>query len=235
MDGVCPACGLVFAKWAQRVLGTDRLPSRDGSEMAPEDEGPGLIQRLTFVEARTDPVIFWGRCALYVIFVVWGWYFILLDFRTNDIGSSFMHRINLVFHEAGHVIFMPLGSFMTTLGGSLGQVLMPLIAMAALAVKNRDYFGASLGLWWCGQSIMDLAPYINDARDLKLLLLGGGTGQDRPGIHDWENILLDLGLIQYDHQIAAATDAVGTLIVVTALCWGGYVLYRQYHNLPRRT
>jgi hypothetical protein len=119
---------------------------------------------------------------------------------------SFVHRINLVF-QAGHVIFMPFGSFMTTLGGSLGQVIMPLIATGALAFKNRDNFGASIGLWWCGQSVMDLAPYINDARDLKLMLLGGGTGQDRPGMHDWENILLDLRWIEYDRQIAAATDA----------------------------
>jgi hypothetical protein len=226
---------LVFAKWAQRVLGTDRLPSRDAMEMAAEGERPGLIRRLTYVEARSDPIIFWGRFALYLIFFIWGWYFILLDFRTNDIGSSFMHRINLVFHEAGHVIFMPFGSFMTTLGGSLGQVIMPLIATGALAFKNRDNFGASIGLWWCGQSVMDLAPYINDARDLKLMLLGGGTGQDRPGMHDWENILLDLRWIEYDRQIAAATDALGTLIVLAALSWGGYVLYRQYRNLPGRT
>jgi hypothetical protein len=108
------------------------------------------------------------------------------------------------------------------------------MATGVLAFKTRDNFGASLGLWWCGQSVMDLAPYINDARDLKLMLLGGGTGADRPGMHDWENILLDLRLIQYDRQIATATDALGTLIVLAALSWGAFVLYRQYRNLPGR-
>jgi hypothetical protein len=230
--GICPACGLVFAKWTQRALGTrPARTQRTGAEDA-TDSGPTLLERLTYVEPRTDTIQFWGRVALYVAFFVWGWYFILLDFRSGGIGQSFMHRVNLVFHEAGHVVFMPFGSFMMTLGGSLGQLIMPAIVMAALIIKNRDNYGASIGLWWLGQSMMDLAPYINDARDLKLMLLGGGTGQDRPGMHDWENILLDLRLIEHDHQIAAGADALGTILVLMALFWGGCMLYFQHRNLP---
>jgi hypothetical protein len=112
---------------------------------------------------------------------------------------------------------------------------MPVVVMVALIWKNRDSFGASFGLWWLGQSLMDLAPYINDARDLQLMLLGGGTGEDRPGIHDWENILLDLGLIEFDRKIAFGADALGTVLVLMALCWGAYVLYLQYRNLPTPT
>lgn len=232
--GICAACGLVFAKWAQRVLGTDPMRARQAEQEQGATGGihPTFRERLTFVEPRTDPIVFWGRVALYIAFFVWGWHFILLDFRSGEIGESFMHRVNLVFHEAGHVIFMPFGRFMTILGGSLGQLLMPLIVGIALMVTNRDNFGGSIGLWWLGQSLMDLAPYINDARALKLTLLGGGSGQDRPGMHDWENILLDLGLIQREHQIAWCADALGTIMVLTALFWGGYILYRQYRNLP---
>jgi hypothetical protein len=230
--GICPACGLVFAKWAQRVLGAEPVRVRRAAGQTADEERLTLVERLTYVEPRTDTIVFWGRVALYAAFFVWGWYFILLDFRSNDIGQSFMHRVNLVFHEAGHVIFMPFGTFMMTLGGSLGQLLMPLIVMLTLIVGNRDNFGGALGLWWAGQSFKDLAPYINDARDLKLMLLGGGTGQDKPGIHDWENLLLDLRLIERDHQIAAAVDALGTILVLAALCWGGYILYCQYRNLP---
>lgn len=230
--GICPACGLVFSKWAQRVLGAQPARAQRTGAEATSESGPTLFERLTYVEPRTDTILFWGRVALYVAFFVWGWYFILLDLRTGEIGNSFMHRVNLVFHEAGHIVFMPFGSFMMTLGGSLGQLVMPVIVMVALIIKNRDNFGGSIGLWWLGQSLMDLAPYINDARDLKLMLLGGGTGQDRPGIHDWENILLDLRLIEYDRQIAAGADALGTILMLVALFWGGYILYGQYRNLP---
>jgi hypothetical protein len=144
-----------------------------------------------------------------------------------------MHLINLVFHEAGHVLFMPFGRFMMVLGGTLGQLLMPAIAGSVLLLKNRDAFGASIALWWLGQSVMDTAPYINDARDLDLMLLGGGTGRDRPGMHDWENILLDLGLIEQERAIAAAADGVGALLLLAGLAWGAAVLYRQYGAVKR--
>jgi hypothetical protein len=226
----CPACGLVFAKWAQRVLGRERV--REHASDATDGEGTKLSRLallfLPAVDQRPDAVVFYGRCALYVVFVIWGLYFIALDLRTGEIGHSFMHRVNLVFHEAGHVIFMPFGHFMMVLGGTLGQLLMPLIAGGALLIQNRDPFGASLALWWLGQSVMDTAPYINDARDLKLMLLGGGTGEDRPGVHDWENILLDLNLIEHERAIALGADRLGEMLMILAFIWGGMVLRRQY-------
>ena len=233
--GVCPGCGLVFAKWVSRTLGGARLSNRQtGVDDGDRGRASALFARLTYVEADTDPIHFWGRVAAYVLFFVWGWYFILLDFRTNEIGHSFMHRVDLVFHEAGHIVFTPFGSFMMILGGTLGQLLMPIIVGAALVLKNRDNFGGSIGLWWLGQSFMDCAPYIADARALQLMLLGGGTGEDRPGMHDWENILLDLNLIQHDTRIAAGADALGTLLMLIAFAWGAYILLRQYHNLQNQ-
>jgi hypothetical protein len=226
---VCARCGLVFAKWAERVLGRERVRAAS-TEEAEEDSG-SLWDVLMPAAQRTDPVAFYGRCALYAIFVVWGLYFVSLDLASNEIGSSFMHRVNLVFHEAGHVLFMPFGHFMMVLGGTLGQLLMPAIAGGVLLWRQRDAFGASIALWWLGQSVMDVAPYINDARSLELMLLGGGTGRDRPGMHDWENILLDLGLIEQDHKLALAADRLGETLLLVALAWGAAVLYRQYQAL----
>ena len=182
---------------------------------------------------RVDPIAFYGRCALYAAFVLWGLYFISLDIKTNEIGDSFMHRVNLVFHEAGHVVFMPFGHFLMVLGGTLGQLLMPVIAGTALLYKNRDAFGASLALWWLGQSLMDTAPYIADARRLELMLLGGGTGRDRPGMHDWENILLDMGLIEHEREIALLAERTGEALLLLGLAWGGWVLREQFAALRR--
>lgn len=231
--GTCPSCGLIFAKWAQRQLGTEALRSQAKTADDVHESRITLRERLTHVDAHTDDIAFWGRVAIYVVFFIWGWYFIWLDFRVGEIGDSFMHRVNLVFHEAGHIIFMVFGNFMMVLGGTLGQLIMPLIVMGALILKNHDNFGGSVGLWWFGQSLMDCAPYINDARDLQLVLLGGGTGADRPGAHDWQNILTALGMIQHDRKIAWMTDAAGSLTVLLALAWGGYILYLQYQNLNK--
>jgi hypothetical protein len=53
------------------------------------------------------------------------------------IFDSFWHLVNLPFHEAGHIIFRPFGRLMTSLGGSMMQVLVPLVCMAVFLVKTR--------------------------------------------------------------------------------------------------
>lgn len=183
-------------------------------------------------DERVNPFYFAGRVAVYVGLVLWGVKFIMTPMETNYVGESFMHLINLPFHEAGHLIFMPFGRFMTVLGGSLGQLLMPLICLVAFLFYNQNAFGASVALWWFAESLMDLAPYINDARDLQLILLGGVTGQEVEG-HDWEYLLTHLGLLKYDHALAHAAFRIGALLMVLTFLWGAFLLYRQYRNLDR--
>ncbi len=105
---------------------------------------------------------------------------------------------------------------------------MPLAVMLTFIIKQQNNFAASIGLWWLGQSLMDCAPYINDANDLQLILLGGVTGMDKPGFHDWQNILWDTGLYDYEREIATGADLLGSFIMITAMCWGAYILYLQY-------
>jgi len=183
-------------------------------------------------EERGNLFFFAGRALLYVLLVFWGVTFIRTPMETNYVGGHFMHLINLPFHEAGHLVFRPFGRFMNVLGGSLGQLLMPLICLVAFLFYNRNAFGASVALWWFAESLMDLAPYINDARDLQLILLGGVTGQDVEG-HDWEYLLANLGWLNYDHALARAAYNGGILVMALALLWGAAILYRQYRNLDR--
>ena len=111
---------------------------------------------------------------------------------------------------------------------------MPANVVLALVLKNHDNFGGSVGLWWLGQSLKDLVPYINDARDLQLQLLTGHS-QDVPETHDWANILLDLGLIFHEKKIAILANVSGNLIMLLAMAWGGYILLLQYRNLGQRS
>lgn len=199
---------------------------------------PWAKELLFHVEPSINPLLFYGRAALYVICLIWGWQFISMEYDKvvggyPPINQSFMHNVNLVFHEAGHVIFTPFGRFLTILGGTLGQWLIPFIVLCAFLLKTRDTFGATIGLWWLGQSFMDIAPYINDARAGQLILLGGVTGRDAPGYHDWENILRDLGWMQYDHTIAGIVNAIGVTLMLLSFLWGAYLLYMQYKNLDR--
>jgi len=195
-------------------------------------------ERLFYVGSQINPLHFYGRVALYLFFFVWGWRFISMEHDVlvggyPPISDSFMHDVNLVFHEAGHVIFWPFGRFMTVLGGTLNQWLIPFVVLCAFLLQTRDTFGATIGLWWLGQSFMDAAPYINDARAGRLILLGGATGRDQPGYHDWENILGDLGWLEYDHAIAGMVNAIGVILMLLSFLWGAYVLYLQFKNLNR--
>ena len=195
-----------------------------------------ISESLFWVDPQIKPLHFFGRVALYLFFFIWGWRFIFMDYDVlvggyPPISDSFMHDVNLVFHEAGHVIFLPFGRFITVLGGTLNQWLIPAVVLCAFLLKTRDTFGATIGLWWLGQSFMDVAPYINDARAGRLILLGGTTGRDQPGYHDWQNILGDLGWLEYDHAIAGMIDAVGVVLILLSFLWGAYVLYLQYKNL----
>jgi len=152
---------------------------------------------------------------------------------SNAAGESSLHLVNLPFHEAGHVIFRPLGQFMASLGGTLGQLLMPLICFGVLLLKTRDPFGASVALWWFGENFLDIAPYINDAREGDLPLLGGNFGHSSPyGFHDWEYILNEAGLLHMDRALARLSHLTGSLVMLTALGWGGLLIYR---DLGRRT
>ncbi len=172
-----------------------------------------------------------GRAFLWLILLYYGWRFVAKDvYRSQTATSVFeflLSTANLVFHEAGHIIFIPLGDFMSTLGGSLFQTLIPLICMVAFLYQYPDPFGASVMLWWTGQSLVDTAPYIYDASAQRLTLLGGVTGRDVPGYHDWNNILGRLDMLEYDHLIAQFADVAGSMLIIVAIAGGGYWLLLQ--------
>jgi hypothetical protein len=177
-------------------------------------------------QSRIDPVVFWPRLALLAAFAFWGVVLIAQDYRTGEIGASFLHRPLLIFHEAGHVVFRLLGHWMMVMGGSLGQLLMPAILGGALLIKNRDAFGAAIGLWFFGVSLLDIAPYMYDALHPQLMLLTGRTGEE--GGHDWIFLFSSMGLLHKAPLIGALVHKLGALTVIAALCWGGRVLQLEY-------
>lgn len=222
----CPHCGLVFAKFLAAQRG---LPPRDAPESPPrEDDGEGW-ERFLETPAASARWQVHVRAAAWLVLSAWGWRLGFMDIRTGEIGASFMHGVNLVFHEAGHVFFMFFGRFLNVAGGTLGQWLMPVIAGVALHWKNRDNFGASLALLWLATSFLDAAPYAWDAADPVLPLLGGGTGADRD--HDWIIMLGDVGLLRHAHGVGRLLQAVGWALLLLANAWGAAVLLRQYRSL----
>jgi hypothetical protein len=229
----CPRCGIIFDKYRRLQ---DNIPQAEASPAIQAEPAPGwaaMIKELLFyVKPETNPLIFGGRALFFLVIFIWGLKFIFTAMDSNYLFDSIWHLINLPFHEFGHILFRPFGRLMTSLGGSIAQVLMPVICLVVFLIKTRDTFAASFTLWWTGQNFLDLAPYINDARSLTLPLLGGNTGLTSPyGFHDWEFILQETKLLRYDRVLANLADTFGTILMICALVWGAYILLKQYKNL----
>ncbi len=125
----------------------------------------------------------------------------------------FIDNVNLIIHEAGHVIFLPFGEFLHILGGSLLQVLFPFV-FAFYFYKRREYFSASLVLFWVGQNIINVSVYVSDSIVMQLSLLGG----DSVG-HDWNNLLSMIGFLKYTDSIGNIFFGIGIFILVCAMCF----------------
>lgn len=185
--------------------------------------GGRSIPRLMLGSARPPSTAgLYGRGVLLTFLTLWSCRFILEPMEDGYAIRSFMHLVNLPFHEGGHVIFSILGSrLLTSLGGSLMQLIIPLACAAVLLLKTRDPFGAAFAVWWLGESFIDLAPYIADARSLSLRLIGGNTGAEAPyGFHDWNFILNELDILSSDMKIAAAAHFTGAALMLAAIAWG---------------
>lgn len=195
-----------------------------------EDWTRALLRKVLFVKKSVNPSYFFAYCLLYIFFVIWGLsFFDETNFVLDPYGSndSFISRINLVFHEAGHMIFYIFGKFIYALGGTLGQCLIPLIVMFQF-LRQKDNFSASIALWWLGQNFIDISPYIYDAWDQKLTLLGGVTGRDLPGVHDWRYLLTATNSLESYAKIASFVGNLGKVIMALSFLWGGIILYKQF-------
>jgi len=150
------------------------------------------------------------------------WTVSLLRTPLPDLGDSFIHLVNLVSHEAGHIVFAPFGSFMMSLGGSLLQVLVPIVCAGTFLIQQEDPFGAAVCTWWAGESLVDLSPYIDDARTLQLMLLGGPANAVEG--HDWEAILTTMGWLHLDQALARSAWLVGACVMAGALVWAALIV-----------
>lgn len=230
----CIKCGIIYEKYLKRqesAFHSDETflvddASTDGRLLE------NMMRSLFHVDSRINPLVFYGRLLVFLILLAWGFRFIRTPLEANYAGTSFWHLVNLPFHEAGHIVFKMFGRVIHSLGGSLGQILMPLICLAVFLFKSKDPFAASFCLWWTGENFMDIAPYINDARSLTLPLLGGNTGRTSPyGFHDWEFILTELGLLRHEHVIARFSQNMGIFLMIVSFVWSGYLLFKQRKNL----
>jgi hypothetical protein len=148
------------------------------------------------------------RMAALLLFALW----VARHMRAPD---TLLHGSLLIFHEAGHVLFMPFGEFMMVLGGSLFQLIVPAFLVGYFLLHRRDAFAACFAALYLAASCADVAVYIADARAGELPLLGGERAN-----HDWTFLLIELKMLERDIAIGRFVHSVGVMIFGVAFLAG---------------
>jgi hypothetical protein len=128
--------------------------------------------------------------------------------------AVFFHLINLPIHEAGHIFFRIFGEFGGVAGGSLFQIIVPVVFFGYF-VYHRKPFSASIVLFWVGGNFLDVYVYAADAVVMRLPLLSGLTGAEG-GFHDWNYLLTETGLLGSTETIAKILRFSGTVLIAAA-------------------
>jgi hypothetical protein len=149
-------------------------------------------------------------------------YFLDIAFFYRD-NWCFLDGMNLWIHEAGHFLFMLSGNdFLTILGGTILQLLMPLLFIWYFFTRGQRY-SAALTTFWLGESLVNISVYMGDAVAMQLPLLGGSTEG-----HDWHNLLSMLDILSSAQQLSGMTRMLGALVILGALVAGA--AYSRRHG-----
>lgn len=131
---------------------------------------------------------------------------------------------NFVIHETGHFLFYVFGEMITMLGGSIFQLLVPTVIIIYFAVR-KSWYATGFGIFWLGDSLINVAAYISDARSMTLNIIGGR--------HDWNWILTQWGMLQSDTAIGGVIYFLGRLCVLMGLAVMVWVMVRAYRERQR--
>jgi hypothetical protein len=133
-------------------------------------------------------------------------------FKTSLTGGwHFIDNVDLIIHEAGHVVFMPFGEFIAIAGGSLLQLIVPVLFLGYFW-RTEQKFSAAAMLLWLSVNFFYIGVYAGDAARMELPLLGGEAST-----HDWNYLLMRTGLIAQAGVVAGFIHFLGFLSIGSAL------------------
>jgi hypothetical protein len=160
--------------------------------LAPEDGFAPVSQRA---------LIGWGIC--YALFLLYA--------AANTTGFLFIDFANLMIHEGGHAVFGWAGYYTQILGGTLGELLVPLLC-ALVFIRRGETAAVAFSAFWGFENLLYIATYMGDARRAALPLVGSDES-------DWAILFSHWGVLHLDRTIAAWTRAFGWIGMLAAIGW----------------
>jgi hypothetical protein len=149
--------------------------------------------------------------ALYLLFLLYAW--------RDHSGFLFLDYANLAIHEAGHPCFSLFGHTIMILGGTLGELIVPLLCVAFF-LFHRQTYGLVFSLFWFFENFLYIGTYMADARTLSLPLVNSDES-------DWTILFGQWGVLEYDQKIGHFTRQVGWLGMFAVVAWLAFGLYRD--------
>jgi hypothetical protein len=127
--------------------------------------------------------------------------------------SSFLvvDYANLMFHEAGHRVFDWAGYYTQILGGTIGQLMVPIVCTIVF-VRRGETTAVACCAFWTFQNLLNIATYMADARRSALPLVGGDES-------DWTILFTHWGVLPQDTMIAAVVRGIGWTGMVGSVAW----------------
>jgi hypothetical protein len=135
----------------------------------------------------------------------------LLYHAANLPNYDLLDNVNLIIHEAGHLLFAIFGEFISFTGGTFFQLLIPILFI--IYFLKKDLYSASVVSLWLAHSLINVSVYVSDAIEMKLPLLGGG-------IHDWNYMLSKLNLLPLAPFIGSAILFLAIAIMIISFVSG---------------
>jgi len=147
-------------------------------------------------------------------------YLLFLVYAVRDTsGFLFPDFANLMIHETGHVVFGWGGETLTLLGGTLGELLVPLLCGGYFLFRGQTY-GFVFSTFWFFENFLYIGTYMKDARACALPLVNSDTG-------DWTLLFGKWGVLANDLAIGQAFRELGWLGMIASALWLSYRTYRD--------
>jgi hypothetical protein len=169
---------------------------------------------MSFLEEKLGP---WKPVSRLVGIAWLSFYALFLLYAvTSSTGFLILDYVNLIIHEGGHFFFSWFGDTMRILGGTLGELIVPLLC-AAYFFFHRETTGFAFSIFWFFENFPYIGTYMADARTAALPLVGSGDS-------DWEILFTQWGLLAQDQKIGATMRILGYLGMLATIVWLAYRL-----------
>jgi len=122
---------------------------------------------------------------------------------------TLLDNFHLIVHEAGHLFFSFFGTFVWSLGGTLMQIIIPLLLLI-IFYKSFMPKGMQASFFLLGHSFINISVYATDARTQALPLLGNGK-------HDWAYLLNEMNLLNFDLEVGYFIFGLAILSFIVAI------------------